>query len=239
MFSRKSCYFFVRPKKSFLEVCIFLGRTLKSPRIRRAVRASKSKVAHLIQVRHRDEVEPPLTDWLREAYRSPGHTDEASEEQSEDDEEDRIEEGREANMTITFVLLAALALQSSPPAQEPRRVTPDQTETKPAYREVQKGEEQVEGLLQRVVCPTSGPIRFMIKVKDRAEPFEAPRLGDVDYIAHTPDFKGPMTCGGRGAGDRVLVTWKKAGTGRRVIAIEFLPKVGGPEARSARLIATL
>ena len=26
MFSRKSCYFFVRPKKSFLEVCIFLGR---------------------------------------------------------------------------------------------------------------------------------------------------------------------------------------------------------------------
>ena len=29
MFSRKSCYFFVRPKKNFLEVCVFLGRTLK------------------------------------------------------------------------------------------------------------------------------------------------------------------------------------------------------------------
>ena len=26
MFSRKACYFFVRPKKSFLEVCVFLGR---------------------------------------------------------------------------------------------------------------------------------------------------------------------------------------------------------------------
>ena len=26
MFSRKSCYFFVRPKRSFLEVCVFLGR---------------------------------------------------------------------------------------------------------------------------------------------------------------------------------------------------------------------
>ena len=26
MFSRKSCYFFVRPKKKFLEVCVFLGR---------------------------------------------------------------------------------------------------------------------------------------------------------------------------------------------------------------------
>ena len=26
MFSRRSCYFFVRPKKSFLELCVFLGR---------------------------------------------------------------------------------------------------------------------------------------------------------------------------------------------------------------------
>jgi hypothetical protein len=68
MFSRTSCYFFVRPKKSFLEVVIFLGRAVKSPRIKRALPASKSKIAHFVQVRHRDEVEPPLSDWLREAY---------------------------------------------------------------------------------------------------------------------------------------------------------------------------
>ena len=68
MFSRKSCYFFVRPKKSFLEVCIFLGRAVKAPQIRRVDRTSKTKLAHLIQVRHRDEVEAPLTDWLQEAY---------------------------------------------------------------------------------------------------------------------------------------------------------------------------
>jgi len=68
MFSRKSCYFFVRPKKSFLEVCVFLGRTVKSPRIRRAMKSSRSKVAHLLHIRHRDEVEAPLTDWLLEAY---------------------------------------------------------------------------------------------------------------------------------------------------------------------------
>jgi hypothetical protein len=68
MFSRQSCYFFVRPKKSFLEVVIFLGRTLKSPRVTRAVRSSKSKIAHIIKIRHRDEVEAPVADWLREAY---------------------------------------------------------------------------------------------------------------------------------------------------------------------------
>ena len=31
MFSRKSCYFFVRPKKKFLEVCVFLGRAAEGP----------------------------------------------------------------------------------------------------------------------------------------------------------------------------------------------------------------
>ncbi len=68
MFSRKSCYFFVRPKKSFLEVCVFLGRTVKAPQVRRAMRTSKTKVAHIIQIRHRDEVEPPITEWIGEAY---------------------------------------------------------------------------------------------------------------------------------------------------------------------------
>jgi Domain of unknown function (DUF5655) len=68
MFSRKSCYFFVRPKRQYLELCVFLGRALKAPQVHKADRASKLKVYHIIRVRHRDEVESPITDWLREAY---------------------------------------------------------------------------------------------------------------------------------------------------------------------------
>ena len=68
MFSRKSCYFFVRPKKSFLEVCVFLPRALKHPRVRRVEPSSKTKFVHIVPVRHRDEVEAPITDWLEEAY---------------------------------------------------------------------------------------------------------------------------------------------------------------------------
>jgi len=68
MFARKACYFFVRPKRNFLEVCVFLGRPLHHPRIRRVEPSSKTKFAHMIQVTHRDEVEAPLTDWLQEAY---------------------------------------------------------------------------------------------------------------------------------------------------------------------------
>jgi hypothetical protein len=68
MFARKACYCFVRPKRSFLEVCVFLGRTLKAPQIRKATPSSKTKVAHIIHIRHRDEVEAPFTNWLEEAY---------------------------------------------------------------------------------------------------------------------------------------------------------------------------
>ncbi len=71
MFSRKSCYFFVRPRKSFLEVCLFLGRPVRAPQITRVEKPSRAKVVNIVHVRHRDEVEAPLTDWLREAYELP------------------------------------------------------------------------------------------------------------------------------------------------------------------------
>ena len=71
MFSRDSCYFFVRPRRSFLEVCVFLGRAVRGPQVRRVERKSASKLVNIVQIRHRDEVEPPFTDWLQEAYELP------------------------------------------------------------------------------------------------------------------------------------------------------------------------
>lgn len=69
MFARKACYFFVRPKRGRLEVCFFVGRTVRSPAIKKAVVTSKTRTAHMVHVVHRDQVESPLTDWLEEAYR--------------------------------------------------------------------------------------------------------------------------------------------------------------------------
>jgi hypothetical protein len=68
MFSRKSCYFFVRPKRKHLEVCVFLGRKLKAPQIHKVDKSSKTKFWHILHITHRDQVEAPVTDWLREAY---------------------------------------------------------------------------------------------------------------------------------------------------------------------------
>jgi hypothetical protein len=68
MFSRKACHFFVRPKRTYLELVIFLGRTVRAPQIKKVVASSRSKRAHIVHITHRDQVEAPITDWMRQAY---------------------------------------------------------------------------------------------------------------------------------------------------------------------------
>lgn len=68
MFSRRTCYCFVRPRRRWLDLCVFLGRTITSPLVRSTTPVSRSKVAHMLRITHRDEVEAPLTDWLAEAW---------------------------------------------------------------------------------------------------------------------------------------------------------------------------
>lgn len=71
MFSRKSCYFFVRPRRSLLQVCVFLDRAVRTPQVRRVERKSTSKLVNIVHITHRDEVESPFVDWLQEAYDLP------------------------------------------------------------------------------------------------------------------------------------------------------------------------
>lgn len=123
-----------------------------------------------------------------------------------------------------IALLLAVSLQQAAPA-DPLRVVPGAAPViKTVYREVKPGEERVEGLLQRVECPPGRPVTFVVKLKDRVAKYQAPRLDAVEYIAHTPSFKGPMSCGGRMPGDPVYLTFKVAGSLPRAIAVEFLPK---------------
>ena len=67
MFSKKVCYFFVRPRKTFLEVWIFLPRKIEGLRSMQGP-AKKVKYCNLFKVVHADQIEEPLTDWIREAF---------------------------------------------------------------------------------------------------------------------------------------------------------------------------
>jgi hypothetical protein len=67
MFSKKVCYFFVRPRKSFLEVWIFLPHKIGGLKSMQSS-TKKVKYCNLFKLIHPDQVEEPLTDWIREAF---------------------------------------------------------------------------------------------------------------------------------------------------------------------------
>jgi hypothetical protein len=58
----------VKPRRNFLEFWIFLGRVVKGPQIKKVVESSRVKRAHLLKITHRDEIDSPITDWMKEAY---------------------------------------------------------------------------------------------------------------------------------------------------------------------------
>ncbi len=68
MFSRDVCYFFVRPKKSYLEVVVMLPQAEKIGSFHKVVAVSKSKWAHTFKLVHADQAEGELTEAVAAAY---------------------------------------------------------------------------------------------------------------------------------------------------------------------------
>ena len=129
-------------------------------------------------------------------------------------------------MDVPILLLVLLAAPQAGPGTEPPRVVPGAApEVKTIYREVKAGEERVDALLRRIECPPGRPVSFVLQMKDKSvAKYAAPTLGSVEFIAHRPDFRGPVTCGGKTPPEHVYLTYKKVGSTDRVIAVEFLPR---------------
>src|SRR3954464_4409381 len=126
-------------------------------------------------------------------------------------------------MVVELIVTLFVAQVATPP-QEPIRVVPGaEPDTKTMYRAVKQGEQRVEGLLRRIESPPGPPVSFMRRVKNKPMRVSAPTLTSVEYIAHRPDFRGPVTCGGKTPPDHVYLTYKSVDGAPRAVAVEFLP----------------
>ncbi len=70
MFAKKTCFFFVRPKKSYLEVVIFLADAKKRKDFKSVTPVSKTKYAHTFKLVHADQVEGVFTNSIQESFSS-------------------------------------------------------------------------------------------------------------------------------------------------------------------------
>lgn len=68
MFSKKTCFFFVRPKKSYVEVVVFLPEKRILLGFQSVQPVSKVKFAHTFKLIHADQVEGELTKAIQRAY---------------------------------------------------------------------------------------------------------------------------------------------------------------------------
>ena len=100
------------------------------------------------------------------------------------------------------------------------------TSMKPVFRVVEPGEERLEGTLERIACPTRGPVLFHVRTATGVETLQAPKFESVVFVTFRDDLSGGITCGPLKEPMRVYVTWRPStgATLRTVIAVEFLPK---------------
>jgi hypothetical protein len=136
----------------------------------------------------------------------------------------RIVEVEMSRLTASGGLPPKTAATAPPATPAPEFPTP--SAGRPIFRELQAGEQRVEGLLERIECPAGRPV-FHLKTPTLALTFTATQLPAVDLISYRSDVTGSVTCGPFKEPLAVYVTWRPAsdGSGARVaIAIEILPK---------------
>jgi hypothetical protein len=115
---------------------------------------------------------------------------------------------------------------SSPPAGAVSLNLPTPAARRPAFRDVQPGEQRTEGVLAGIVCPAGSPI-FELTTPAGLMTFTARQLADVDLISYRVDVTGTTDCGPFKEPMAVYLTWRPGpdGLGTRIaVAIEFLPK---------------
>jgi hypothetical protein len=115
---------------------------------------------------------------------------------------------------------------SSPPAGAVSLNLPTPAAARPAFRDVQPGEQRVEGVLAGIVCLAGSPM-FELRTPAGLTTFTARQLADVDLISYRADVTGTTDCGPFKEAMAVYLTWRPGpgGSGTRIaVAIEFLPK---------------
>ena len=69
LFTRKSHFLAVKPKKAFIDIEFVLDKPVEGFPIHKTVQASKHKWAHFIRLGSHEELDDQLMGWLKSAYK--------------------------------------------------------------------------------------------------------------------------------------------------------------------------
>ena len=93
------------------------------------------------------------------------------------------------------------------------------------FRRLEPGEERIDGVLEQIACPRTGPV-IHVRTVDRAWTFSVADLDKVEFITYSPR-EGGIGCGPRPVNERIYLTYRpsqKPGEHDGIaVAVEFLP----------------
>jgi hypothetical protein len=125
---------------------------------------------------------------------------------------------------------ARLAAAATPPIGGDKPGVPI-APTRPVLRQLQAGEERLEGVLESIECLRGGGGVFHLKTGGVAVTVTTPKMKEVDHITYRDDLSGNVECGPLNQPMAVYVTWRPATDKSRAkvaVAIEYLPKAPLP-----------
>jgi hypothetical protein len=145
-----------------------------------------------------------------------------------------IRESARALMRYILELEAADRQRASPDPPPPGALPPAEAnqaaESKPTgggfrpiFRERKEGEQGLQGTLERIECGQRGAT-FYVRGEAGVQTLTAPKMSDVEFITYRDDLTGNVACGPIKPPLLVIVTWRTDPAGKKVVAIEFLPK---------------
>ncbi len=104
--------------------------------------------------------------------------------------------------------------------------TPSGSTLRPAFRQLQDGEQRIDGLLINIECVQGKGITFHVKTGDQTQTAVASSLSNVAFITYRSDLTGSIQCGPLAAPMAVYLTWRPGpGGARTAVAVEFLPQI--------------
>jgi len=89
-------------------------------------------------------------------------------------------------------------------------------------REPGPGEERAAGLLTDIDCAAGG-LTLHVRIKGEMSQFRASAFQEIQFVTYREELRGNIRCGAREPEDLIYITWRRTGSARTPVAVEFLP----------------
>ena len=90
-------------------------------------------------------------------------------------------------------------------------------------RKPRADEERAAGMLTDVDCASGGGLTLHVRINGQMSQFQAGRFQDIQFITYRDELRGNIRCGAHEPEDLVYITWRRTGSAKTPVAVEFLP----------------